>query len=59
MVKKEPKTNEQVVENITNIYNEAKQEPKFTKLKDKVIGEPEPVNITPNEVEEISKACPH
>ena len=60
MVKKEPKTNEQVVENIKSVYEQA-QEPtsQFQKLKDKKQGEPEPVKIEPNEVEEITKACPH
>jgi hypothetical protein len=52
---KEPK-NAEVAEQVINQF---KQEPKFTKLQDKKVGEPEQVKITPQEEEEITKACPH
>ena len=62
MVKKEPKSNEQVSEAATEVKqiyapNQAPQE--FIKLQDKSINEPEPVKITADEENEISKVCPH
>ncbi len=41
------------------IEEPVKQEPQFTKLKDKAVGEPTQPEITIDEQEEIRKACPH
>ena len=60
MVKKlEPESNEKTAEQVKQIYapNQVPQE--FIKLQDKSINEPEPVKISPDEEQEISKACPH
>jgi len=60
MVKKlEPESNENTAEQVKQIYapNQVPQE--FIKLQDKSINEPEPVKISADEEQEITKACPH
>ena len=59
MVKKLEPENVKVAEEVKQIYapNQAPQE--FIKLQDKSINEPEPVKITADEENEISKVCPH
>ena len=62
MVKKEPKSNEQVSEAATEvkqIYAPNQEPQEFIKLQDKSINEPEPIKITADEENEISKVCPH